>query len=233
MATFGPIARALLEEGCSGEQIAAAVAALEQAKEREREERLARLREGARMRQQRCRERRRAASRRDDVQPLPPSFPSVSPPPPPSLTPQTTPFPREGAPAREAGPLPADFEASDEDRAFGKAEGLSEEEVARSVRDLRLWAASTGPIRLDWHAEVRRFLVRDAEAKRSRGGQTASVAKPTASPGVWVRRDSPAGDAWWADVLAKTGKSPPIDKRGGWRFPTAWPPRVRAPPVEP
>jgi len=57
VATFGPIAQALLEEGCSGAQIAAAVAALEQAKEREREERLARLREGARMRQQRCRER--------------------------------------------------------------------------------------------------------------------------------------------------------------------------------
>ncbi|WP_395696636.1 hypothetical protein [Methylocella sp.] len=44
MATFGPIAAALVEEGCSAEQVAAAVMALETA--REREERLARLREG-------------------------------------------------------------------------------------------------------------------------------------------------------------------------------------------
>lgn len=79
MGIFGPIARALLDEGCSGEQIAAAVTALEQAREREREERLARLREGARLRQQRCRERKRAlrhASRCDG--PLPPS-PEVPP----------------------------------------------------------------------------------------------------------------------------------------------------------
>ncbi|VFU08418.1 protein of unknown function [Methylocella tundrae] len=77
MATFGPIAVALVKEGCTAEQIAAAVAALEAAKEREREERLARLREAARLRQQRCRERRRTEaqasrmSRRDSA--LPPS----------------------------------------------------------------------------------------------------------------------------------------------------------------
>lgn len=60
MATFGPIAAALVGEGCTAEQIAAAVTALEAARDREREERLARLREGARLRQQRCRDRRRA-----------------------------------------------------------------------------------------------------------------------------------------------------------------------------
>jgi len=80
MATYGPVARALLEEGCSPEQIAAAVCALEASVERAKEERLERLREGARLRQQRCRERKRAArhdlSRRDEARP--PS-PEVSP----------------------------------------------------------------------------------------------------------------------------------------------------------
>jgi len=228
MATFGPVARALLEEGCTADQIAAAVAALEQAREREREERLARLREGARLRQQRCRERRRASSRCDSEQP---PFPlkERSPGPPKENNPQTS---GEGAPAREGSRIPADFEPNAEDRAFGEAVGLSGEEVARTVRDLRLWAASTAPLRAEWHAELRRFLVRDGNAKRARCGQAASAAKPNAPPGVWVRRDSPAGDAWWADVLARTGKSPPIDKRGGWRFPTAWPPKTRAPPAE-
>ncbi|PNG24227.1 hypothetical protein CR492_19760 [Methylocella silvestris] len=76
MATFGPIASALVAEGCTAEQIAAAVIPLERAREREREERLARLREGARLRQQRRRERLRGEapasrlSRRDEALPL-------------------------------------------------------------------------------------------------------------------------------------------------------------------
>ena len=43
MAVYGPIAAALAGEGCTAEQIAAAVIALESAREREREDRLARL----------------------------------------------------------------------------------------------------------------------------------------------------------------------------------------------
>jgi hypothetical protein len=38
-----------------------------------------------------------------------------------------------------------------------------------------------------------------------------------------VKRDSPQGQAWWAHWKAKTGRSPPMDKDGGWRFPTEWP----------
>ncbi|WP_036262665.1 hypothetical protein [Methylocapsa aurea] len=223
MGIFGPIARALLDEGCSGEQIAAAVTALEQAREREREERLARLREGARLRQQRCRERKRAlrhASRCDG--PLPPS-PEV-PPKEYNQTPFLTPTSGERAPA--PGRLPVDFEACAEDRAFGQAEGLSEGEVARSARDLKLWAAANAVRRADWHAELRRFMARDAETKRARGVAAPGAGKADIPTGIWVRRDSPQGDAWWTYARAATGRSPPIDKRGGWHFATEWPPAV-------
>lgn len=160
MATYGPVARALLEEGCSPEQVAAAVSALEQAREREREERLARLREGARLRQQRCRERRRAArramSRCDDAQP--PSL-EVSP-----KDNNQTPFLTPSSPARP--PSPAE-------------------------------------------------------------------SAPASSAAVHLLRNSPEGAAWWAYRKATTGRFPPTDKRGGWYFPSKWPPRERSPPAEP
>jgi hypothetical protein len=96
--------------------------------------------------------------------------------------------------------LPADFEASDEDRAFGKAEGLSDEEISRSVQDPRLWAAEatgTKAVRADWHATARRFMRRDADAKRARAGGSIVVSLTKAQEdlprSVHVKRDSPQG----------------------------------------
>ncbi len=229
MAVYGPIAAALAGEGCTAEQIAAAVIALESAREREREDRLARLREGARLRQQRCRERKRASSRMsrcDDARP-PSPLKESSPTPPKENIPLSS---GESAPAPHR--LPADFEASVEDRAFGAAEGLSEVEIARSIDDLRLWAAEAvgeKALRADWHATLRRFMRRDADAKRAKGGSRPieSLAKPRADAVpklIHVKRDSAQGEAWWQHVRAKTGKSPPLSKAGGWWFPTEWPP---------
>jgi len=212
----------LLEEGCSGAQIAAAVAALEQAKEREREERLARLREGARMRQQRCRERRRAASRCDSERP---PFPlkERSPRPPKENNPQT---PGEGAPAREGSRLPADFEPTVEDRAFGEAEGLTPAEIDRAVSDMRLWAAEAAgakALRVDWHAALRRFLRRDADAKRAKNPPKPPQVIELAGY-VHVRRETPQWEVWERYWRETKGTSPPVDRDGGWRFPSEWPP---------
>ncbi|ACK51105.1 hypothetical protein Msil_2167 [Methylocella silvestris BL2] len=229
MATFGPIASALVAEGCTAEQIAAAVIALERAREREREERLARLREGARLRQQRRRERLRGnappsrLSRRDEALPL---FPlkEISPTPPKENNP-LNPWERAGAPTPHR--LPAEFEPSAEDLAFGAAEGLSGSEIARTIEDLRLWAAEAigaKALRADWHATLRRFMRRDADAKQARPSPPTS-APPAASPKTFhVKRDSPQGEAWWSFVKRKTGKTPPLDKAGGWRFPSERPP---------
>jgi len=44
--------------------------------------------------------------------------------------------------------------------------------------------------------------------------------------GVWIAQTSPEW-APWADFFRATkGKSPPIDKRGGWRFPSLAPPQA-------
>jgi hypothetical protein len=108
---------------------------------------------------------------------------------------------------------------------------LSDDEISRAIDDLRLWAAEAvgeKSVRADWHATLRRFMRRDTDAKRARSGTSpiASQAKLKDcdfSNLVHIKRDSPQGEAWWEHVKSKTGKSPPLDKAGGWRFPTEWP----------
>lgn len=41
---------------------------------------------------------------------------------------------------------------------------------------------------------------------------------------VWVRQGSPEWASWAAFWRAEKGKSPPVDSRGGWRFPSRFPP---------
>ncbi|VFU08419.1 conserved protein of unknown function [Methylocella tundrae] len=110
--------------------------------------------------------------------------------------------------------------------AFGAAEGLSGEEIRRAIEDLRLWAAEAvgeKALRSDWHATLRRFMRRDADAKRILRPPSRSP-REAPSQTFHVKRDSPQGDAWWAFVKARTGRTPPLDRNGGWRFPSEWPP---------
>lgn len=44
------------------------------------------------------------------------------------------------------------------------------------------------------------------------------------APLFWVD----AGSREWQAWTRFRGKSPPIDRRGGWRFPTRWPPTIQA-----
>ena len=41
---------------------------------------------------------------------------------------------------------------------------------------------------------------------------------------IWHHRESPKGRAWWAWTFEATGRYPPGDAKGGWRFEGEWPP---------
>jgi hypothetical protein len=56
----------------------------------------------------------------------------------------------------------------------------------------------------------------------------AQRAAPVATGAVWLSSGSPEWRAW----TAYRGRSPPIDKRGGWRFPSRWPPQDDMKPKE-
>jgi len=220
--SFAVVAKVMLEEGCSAEQITAAVVALEAAAEREKMARRA----AAAERQRRCRDRKRHTLSRDVTVTARDPFPPIketSPTPPVENKPLIS---GEGAPAPLASRLPVDFEPSADDRAFGAAEGLSEPEIDRALSDLRLWAAETAgakAVRSDWHATLRRFMRRDADAKRARNPPASLAVEPVAS-GVHIRIDSPQWRAWAAWWRKTKASAPPIDRDGGWRFPSEWPP---------
>lgn len=221
--SFQAVVSAMLAQGCSAEQIAAVIA-LETAVEREKETRREKLRESSAERQRRRRAKAdpsshacHAVTERDLLSPK-----ETSPTSPKEITPNLN---SPSHPSR----LPADFEIDAEDRAFGCGEGLSEAEISRSVEDMTLWAAEAvgdKALRSDWHATARRFMRRDADAKRAGKGKRPKIVPigaPAIEAGVFVKRDSPQGEAWWSYLKASTGRTPPLDRDGGWRFPSEWP----------
>jgi hypothetical protein len=52
----------------------------------------------------------------------------------------------------------------------------------------------------------------------------ARAATPVAPASVWLPSGSPEWKAW----AAYRGKPAPIDRNGGWRFPSQWPPTIQA-----
>lgn len=70
---------------------------------------------------------------------------------------------------------------------------------------------------------VRDFAARLAvEARHELAVETEDSSDP-AGP-VWIASGSPEWRAWAAFWRATKGKGPPIDRRGGWRFPSLTPP---------
>jgi hypothetical protein len=52
----------------------------------------------------------------------------------------------------------------------------------------------------------------------------SAPSRPPAAPLVWIAYGTPAWDAWAAFYKATRGKTPPQDRKGGWRFTSRWPP---------
>jgi hypothetical protein len=52
----------------------------------------------------------------------------------------------------------------------------------------------------------------------------APIATP--APTVWISATSPGWSAWADHWRATKGKSPPVDAKGGWRFPSKYPPAL-------
>jgi biotin operon repressor len=63
---------------------------------------------------------------------------------------------------------------------------------------------------------------------------TFSVAAPATSPqpaqsgGFWIAQGAPGWEPWADFWRTRHGKSPPTDRRGGWRFPSRSPPALAA-----
>lgn len=132
-------------------------------------------------------------------------------------------------PVRKRQEYPDDFEAFwrayPTDANMAKAEAFAEwkkiggedREIAiRSLPGFQAYCASRKdyrPIHANRYLKFRRF-----EGHAETAAKTSEL--------VFVAKDSPEGRAWWEHRLRTTGKYPPVDKNGGWRFSSRWPPET-------
>jgi hypothetical protein len=99
--------------------------------------------------------------------------------------------------------------------------GAEPEEIVRAAG---AYAAAVAGREKRFICSAARWL---AEGRWRDEGTAPGLSKPGApppTPGVWIAADSPEGRAWAEHWRATRGKSPPVDSRGGWRFPSERPP---------
>lgn len=95
--------------------------------------------------------------------------------------------------------------------------GVEDREIAiKSVPGFRAYCAS--------HPDYRPIHANRYLNRRRFEGHAETAAKTSAL--VFVAKDSPEGRAWWEFKLRTTGKYPPTDNSGGWRFNSKWPPDI-------
>jgi hypothetical protein len=94
---------------------------------------------------------------------------------------------------------------------------------AELIRAARAYAAAVA-------GRERRFIVSAvrwlSEGRWRASGPPQAAAEPSAPPGVWIAAGGPGWSDWSAWWRETRGKSPPLDARGGWRFPAERPPEA-------
>jgi hypothetical protein len=86
----------------------------------------------------------------------------------------------------------------------------------------RAYAAAKAGHERRYVASAARWL---GEARWKDAGPKPVKAAP--APGVWIKAGSPEWRAWAEHYRETRRKSPPVDARGGWRFPAAFPPTAQ------
>jgi hypothetical protein len=117
-----------------------------------------------------------------------------------------------------------DWSPTAAEREFAIAEGLATAEINREAarfRDYWKGRAGSGGVKLDWSATWQNWIRSTAE-KLGRSPRSSTTGGQ--APGFYAKFGSEEQDAWDRYGQAKSGKSFPRDKDGGWRHPTQWPP---------
>jgi hypothetical protein len=195
------------------------------------EERMARAREGNRIRQatHRARNANNAVTPVTDV--TEPEQKKVPPDPlKENISPKEKP-PKGGQ--KKGARLPDDWQPSPADRDYGAKLGFSTSEMDGMAEDLRLWAsAAAGPaaIKRDWGSAFKGWMRREARKRPQNGGKLALVSSTPEDRNAALAKsgqrylpgDHPLFSQASEDYRAEHGKYPPRDKNGGWYFPESY-----------
>ncbi len=125
------------------------------------------------------------------------------------------------APRPRATRLEKGWKPNEEDAAYAIDRGFVRAEVIRIAEDFHdYWAAKSGQgaTKTDWPLTWKRWVRSEADKQKK------SRLKPISEIGFYASFGSPELDAWDAYHRKNKGNNCPRDKRGGWTFPTRWPP---------
>lgn len=116
--------------------------------------------------------------------------------------------------------LPDNFEINATSLGYAKGLGFNDNEIKREHQRFCMHAKAKGLTYADWDAAEYNWFTKAAEfaGKRPRGEVDIS------DDGSIEVLDQMQLEAWDAYGLAQTGKAYPRNKKGGWRFPSKWPP---------
>jgi hypothetical protein len=116
--------------------------------------------------------------------------------------------------------LPDHFEVSPTTLSHAKAFGFSDHDIKREHQRFCMNAKAKGLVFADWDAAEHNWMTKAAEfaGRRLRGEVDI------ADDGSVEVLDQQQLEAWDAYGIAQNGKAYPRNKKGGWRFPSKWPP---------
>ena len=118
-------------------------------------------------------------------------------------------------------PLPDNYPIPDAIKAYGEGLGLTGSESAREHQRFCNHAKQNDRRCVDWIAAERNWFIGAAE----RLGRAAPVSSSSPANDGLVEVTGDAELAAWDEYgKKKTGKTFPRNSRGGWRFPSRWPP---------
>ena len=123
--------------------------------------------------------------------------------------------------SKKGSRLPADWKPSKDDVVYAVEKGVPPDKVATVAEEFRnFWVARPGKdgVKLDWVATWRNRVIQVCE----RNGWQPRQTSPPDDRLIHVMRDDQKWEPLAHRYQAEHGKQPPVDKNGGWRFPSDW-----------
>jgi hypothetical protein len=125
--------------------------------------------------------------------------------------------------------LPDNFEINPTNHSHAKALGFSDFEIKREHQRFCMHARAKGLTYADWDAAEYNWITKGADFAGKRPPRSESE---IADDGTIEVLDQVQLEAWDAYGVAQNGKAYPRNKKGGWRFPSKWPPGYEAKQLE-
>ena len=102
-------------------------------------------------------------------------------------------------------PCPQTFQPDESDFEYGEKLGHHRESVEAKAEDMRVWAGSTGALKINWHLTLRGFLRRDAPKQPLKpNGQVPTITPESPTWNLWKAHYRDTGNNFLASLMDKS-----------------------------